>query len=167
MNYTISDFKTGQKIDTPAKIRLWNKIINETFGGYDIAVKQYENHSASRTWQSYKINGMVEYLDQLTGYKYGKEHPAIKTVAGTLSSQFKKKFSDIRYLMYKCLVNVDTIISPEKNNEENQFFDIEINKSKINKSKCHHILADIYSKNPSISETKFIAETLIGSSKRL
>ena len=168
MNYSIRDFKTGQKIDTPAKTKLWDRIFNKTFGGCDCALNQYERYSSNGTWQSYKISGMITYLNELTGGKYGKEHPEIKTVSGTLASQFKKKFSDIYYLMYNRSINTDTSvldrhfnISAEKNMENNLSSDI-----KIDYSKSYAILGELYSKNLSLDETKFIAETLMVNCKK-
>ena len=163
MSFSISDFKVGQKIDNPAKIKLWENILKRTFGGLDCAMTQYEKYSATGTWQSYKIHGMIGYLDELTGGDYGKNHPQIEGVAGTLSSQFKKKFCSIHYLMSHSLSS-NSVLDRE--------FNISSTKPKISpqkqttiidRSKVYSILSEIYAKNLSVEEVKFIAENLLKS----
>lgn len=163
MSFSIRDFKVGQKINTPAKIKLWENIINKTFGGLDCAITQYEKYNATGNWQSYKINGMINYLDELTDGDYGKKHPQIQRVAGTLASQFKKKFSSIHYLMSHSLSSNPVLdrefnISPTKSKIVSQK-----QTTIIDRSKVYSILSEIYSKNLSVEEVKFIAENLLKS----
>ena len=161
MNFSISDYKVGQRIDTPSKIKLWECIIKRTFGGLDCAMRQYEKYSATGDWQSYKINGMIGYLDELTDRHYGKNHIDIKRVAGTLATQFKKKFPSIHYLMSSPL-------------DSNAVFDRDLNISPprlkivtqkqtttMDRPKVYSILSELYSKNLSVEESKFIGEILI------
>jgi hypothetical protein len=163
MSFSISDFKVGQRIDTPAKIQLWENILKRTFGGLDCAMTQYEKYSANGNWQSYKIHGMIGYLDELTGGDYGKNHPQIERVAGTLATQFKKKFSSIHYLMSHSLASNAVLdrefnISPAKPKIVSQK-----QTSIIDRSKVYSILSEIYAKNLSVEEVKFIAENLLKS----
>jgi hypothetical protein len=165
MSFSISDFKVGQKIDNPAKIKLWENIIKRTFGGFDCAMTQYEKYSANGTWQSYKINGMIGYLDELTGGYYGKNHPQIEGIAGTLATQFKKKFSSIHYLMTHSLASNVVLdrefnISPSKPKIASQK---QITIIDLDRSKVYSILSEIYAKNLSVEEVKFIAENLLKS----
>ena len=163
MSFSISDFKVGQRIDTPGKIKLWENILKRTFGGLDCAMTQYEKYSSTGNWQSYKIHGMIGYLDELTGGDYGRNHPQIERVAGTLATQFKKKFSSIHYLMSHSLAS-NVILDRE--------FNISPTKPKIasqkqttiiDRSKVYSILSEIYAKNLSVEEVKFIAENLLKS----
>lgn len=165
MSYSISDFKVGQRIDTPAKIKLWEFIIRRTFGGLDCAMNQYEKYSADGSWQSYKINGMITYMDELTGGDYGRNHERIQRVAGTLAVQFKKKFPSIHYLLSNTtsnnvLLDREFNISPPKpkvtptkklNNQS----------ASINRSKVYSILAKIYEEDLSPAEAKFIGQNIL------
>ena len=161
MNFSISDYKVGQRIDTPSKIKLWECIIKRTFGGLDCAMRQYEKYSATGNWQSYKINGMIRYLDELTDGDYGRNHKEIKRVAGTLATQFKKKFPNIHYLMSSPLDSNAVLerefnISPTRPKVSTQKQTITIDRVKV-----HSILTELYSKNLSVEESKFIGEILI------
>ena len=161
MSFSISDFKVGQRIDTPAKIKLWEYIFKRTFGGLDCAMRQYEKYSATGNWQSYKINGMIGYLDELTGGDYGRNHPQIERVGGTLATQFKKKFPNIHYLMSNsfdsnAILDRQFNISPTKPKIVTQKQTIA-----IDRSKTYSILSEIYAKNLSTDEVKFIGETLL------
>jgi hypothetical protein len=162
MNYSISDFKTGQDISTPAKVALWDNIIKRTFGGMDCALRQYEKHSAFGSWKSYKLNGMITYLDELTGGDYGKKHPQIARVGGTLATQFKVKFPAICYLLSNQTITVldrefDVLSIKEKTVKSPS----PKKSSIIDRKKVHSILAEIYSRNLSEEESKFIGETLV------
>ena len=161
MNFSISDYKVGQRIDTPAKIKLWECIFKRTFGGLDCAMRQYEKYSATGNWQSYKINGMIRYLDELTDGDYGRNHKEIKRVAGTLATQFKKKFPNIHYLMSSPLDSNAVLerefnISPTRPKVSTQKQTITIDRVKV-----HSILTELYSKNLSVEESKFIRENFI------
>jgi hypothetical protein len=161
MDFSISDYKVGQRIDTPSKIKLWECIFKRTFGGLDCAMRQYEKYSATGNWQSYKINGMIGYLDELTDGDYGRNHKEIKRVAGTLATQFKKKFPSIHYLMSNSL-------------DSNAVFDRDLNISPprpkivtqkqtttMDRPKVLSILSELFSKNLSVEESKYIGEKLI------
>lgn len=161
MYFTINDFKVGQRIDTPAKIQLWNNILKRTFGGLDCAMRQYEKYSSTGNWQSYKINGMITYLDELTGGKYGRKDDQIQRVAGTLATQFKKKFPSIHYLMFNSLGNTALLDREFNINPSKGKVSTEKNKIEINYSKCYSILGDIYSKNISEEEAKFISQQML------
>lgn len=160
-SYSINDFKTGQNIGTPAKIKLWEFILQRTFGGPQCAQELFEKHSSTETWMSYPITGMISYLDELTGGDYGKDHPQIARVAGTLSTQFKKKFTSIHYLMTNnSILNKEFNISSTKvgNESKTNFNKQSLN---INHSKVYGVLADVYSKNLSLEEIKFIGNKLL------
>jgi hypothetical protein len=162
MPYTIEDFKTGQDISSPAKIELWNQIIKRSFGGLDCAYSQYEKYEASGIWMSYHINGMIMYLDELTGGHYGKKHTNIKTISGTLATQFKKKFTSIHYLMSNSnnsILDRQFNIAPVKEKEIKTHSPK--NTNSINHSKVYAALAEIHSKNFSIDEIKFIGNNLL------
>lgn len=161
MYFTINDFKVGQRIDTPAKIQLWNNILKRTFGGLDCAMRQYEKYSSTGNWQSYKIHGMITYLDELTGGKYGRKDDQIQRVAGTLATQFKKKFPSIHYLMFNSLGNTALLDREFNNNLPKEKVSTEKKKIEINYSKCYSILGDIYSKNISKDEAKFISQQML------
>jgi len=161
MSFSISDFRVGQIIDTPAKTKLWDCIFNRTFGGLDCAMRQYEKYSATGNWQSYKISGMIGYLDELTDGDYGRNHPQIARVGGTLATQFKKKFPSIHYLMSNYLDSNSVLerefnISPTRPKVSTQKQTITIDRSKI-----YSILSEIYAKNLSTDEVNFIGETLL------
>jgi hypothetical protein len=161
MSFSISDFKVGQKIDTPAKIKLWENILKRTFGGLDCAMTQYEKFSATGNWQSYKIHGMIGYLDELTGGDYGRHHPQIERVAGTLATQFKKKFSSIHYLMSHSLAS-NAVLDREFNiSSTKPKISSQKQTTTIDRSKVYSILSEIYAKNLSVEEVKFIAENLL------
>lgn len=159
-SYSINDFKTGQSINTPAKIKLWEFILKRTFGGLDCAQDLFEKHSANGTWQSYKLNGMISYLDELTGGDYGKNHPQIERVAGTLAAQFKKKFPSIHYLMSN-----NSVLDKQFNISQPKVKEVKVSSSKsfssIDHSKVYGVLADVYSKNLSTEEIKFIGNKLL------
>ena len=160
MSFSISDFKVGQKINTPAKIKLWECIFKRTFGGLDCAMRQYEKYSATGNWISYKIHGMTEYLDELTDRDYGRNHPQIARVGGTLASQFKKKFTSIHYLMSHSLSSNSVLdrefnISPIKPKISSQK-----QTTIIDRSKVYSILSEIYAKNHSVEEIKIITDML-------
>ena len=163
MNFSISDYKVGQRIDTPSKIKLWERIFKRTFGGLDCAMRQYEKYSATGNWQSYKINGMIEYLDELTDRHYGKNHKDIKLVAGTLATQFKKKFPSIHYLMSNSL-DSNAVLDREFDTSPPRLKIVtQKQTTTVDRLKVHSTLKEFYAKieNFSIEEKKIIRENFI------
>ncbi len=161
-SYSINDFRTGQNINTPAKLKLWEFILKRTFGGLDCAQELFEKHTLTETWMSYPVNGMITYLDELTGGDYGKNHPQVARVAGTLATQFKKKFPQIHYLMSNTsILDREFNICPPKPKEIKVVPNKQSSSVSVNHSKVYAVLADLYSKNLSIEEIKFVAEKLL------
>jgi hypothetical protein len=167
MSFSISDFKVGQRIDTHAKIKLWDNVIKRTFGGLDCAMNQYEKYSATGNWSSYKICGMIGYLDELTGGDYGRNHPQIEQVAGTLAVQFKKKFSSIHYLMSNPS-NSNAILDAQFNISSNtqKQYKVSVPKSstqtdQIDRSKVYSIISEIFAKNLNSQELAFISKQIL------
>jgi hypothetical protein len=170
MSFSISDFKVGQRIDTPAKIKLWDNVIKRTFGGLDCAMNQYEKYSATGNWSSYKICGMISYLDELTGGDYGRSHPQIQRVSGTLATQFKKKFPSIHYLMSNpsnsnAILDAHFNISSNNQKASRVFFPNSPKSStqtdQIDRSKVYSIISEIFSKNLNSQELAFISKQIL------
>lgn len=160
MIYTLDDFKTGQIINTAAKRALWSMILTRTFPNVECAISSYEKHYKNGTWDSFKLNGMTNYIDELTGGKYGKDDSKLHIVASTLAVQFKKKFASICHL-----------VSDTKPTLEEHFSKVEIvkrekhqpskPKQNINLSQSFSILSYIHSHNLSKEELIFIANNLL------
>jgi hypothetical protein len=167
MSFSISDFKVGQRIDTPAKIKLWDNIIKRTFGGLDCAMIQYEKYSATGNWSSYKICGMISYLDELTGGDYGRSHPQIQRVSGTLATQFKKKFPSIHYLMCNSSSSnaiMDAQFNISSNNQKPSkvsFPNSPKSSIQIDHSKVYSVLSEIFSKDLNPEELAFISKQIL------
>jgi len=155
MTYSLNDFKTGRKVSTPAKKALWNLIIKRTFGGWDCATNTFESHQSTGTWLGYRINGMVGYLDELTGGDYGKSNPKLERVAGTLARQFKVKFKDIKFLMCgTSYVTIDQALSTPVVPQTKI-------KKDLDRSKVHSVLSYIYSQKLNENELQFISKELV------
>jgi hypothetical protein len=169
MSYSISDFKVGQRIATPAKIKLWDSIFKRTFGGLDCAMTQYEKYSASGSWLSYSINGITTYLDELTGGDYGTDNQRLQTTAGTLATQFKKKFPSIHYLMSNssgCNPILDAQFNISSSSNTQKQSKVSAPKSstqtdQIDRSKVYSIISEIFAKNLNSQELAFISKQIL------
>lgn len=168
MTYSLNDFKTGREVTTLAKKELWDLIAKKTFGGWDCACNTFESRRSNGTWLSYKINGMIGYIDELTGGDYGEDNKSLQVVAGTLARQFKVKFAEIKFLM--CANSVysamdQTTLQPStaqiKTKPEKKVKVKEKTKPNLDRAKIYSILSDICSKNLNKDELKFISEQLI------
>lgn len=160
MFYTLDDFKTGQIINTPAKMALWSMILTRTFPNVECAISSYERHNKNGTWDSFKLNGMINYIDELTGGKYGKDNSKLHIVASTLAVQFKKKFASICHLVSDSKTTLEEHFSRvEIVNQERQ--KLSKPKQNINLSQSFSILSYIYSHNLSKEELTFIANNLL------
>ena len=96
--YELSEFKTGKKIKTKAKRSLFSLITNQVFGGIDCLEKKYKEklrYGTKEDWMSTPITGISKMLDDITGNQYGVHYQPLKTIAGTLSQQFKGRTPEV------------------------------------------------------------------------
>lgn len=158
-NYSLEDFKTGRTINTDAKIELWNMILTRTFGKVECAISTYEKHYKKGTWDSYKLNGMLSYLDELTGRKYGTDNNKLQIVASTLAVQFKKRFQEICYLVSNYKPTLERHFYPQKEEKKEP----KLKSININRKKVHLVLSEIYSNDFTPEELSYIASNLTAS----
>jgi len=96
--FDLSDLKTGRNIRTKAKRALFSLITNQVFGGIECLEKKYADklrYGSQKDWMSEHITGMSQMVDDLTGNKYGVNNQELKTIAGTLASQFKGRTPEV------------------------------------------------------------------------
>jgi len=115
--YELSDFKTGKKIKTEAKRSLFSLIANQVFGGIDCLEKKYKDklrYGTQKDWMSTPITGMSKMLDDITGNQHGVHHQPLKTIAGTLSSQFKGRTPEVIKFLRSNTTNIEHIFKETK-----------------------------------------------------